>query len=187
MEDNQREKNLVRQTKVINLFGGPGLGKSTTAFGLFYFMKSRGIEVEAVTEYAKEIVWDKNQTKMEDQLYITAKQNRRCWRLQNQVEWIVSDSPLLLGIHYAPPEYFPHFYKKFLFELWEHYENVNFLIERTVPYDEKGRNQDEAEAKIIDKNIVEMLDKNNIECTTVPGPRYRGDSITVDLIMQKLF
>ena len=44
--------------KVINLFGGPGCGKSTTAADLFARMKLRGLSVELVTEYAKDVVWD---------------------------------------------------------------------------------------------------------------------------------
>lgn len=43
-------------TSVINLIGGPGSGKSTTAAGLFFRMKSMGVRCELVTEYAKELV-----------------------------------------------------------------------------------------------------------------------------------
>ena len=46
-------------TKVINLFGGPGAGKSTTAAGLFYEMKVRDIKCELVTEYAKDMTYEK--------------------------------------------------------------------------------------------------------------------------------
>jgi len=35
--------------KVINLFAGPGAGKSTTAAGLFYYMKKLGM-AEAIDE-----------------------------------------------------------------------------------------------------------------------------------------
>jgi len=46
--------------KVINLFGGPGCGKSTAAAGLFHLMKSNHMSVELVNEFAKEIVWENN-------------------------------------------------------------------------------------------------------------------------------
>jgi nicotinamide riboside kinase len=170
--------------KVINFFGGPGLGKSTTAMGVAYHLKLQGINVEATDEYAKSVTWDRNPTKLEDQFYITAKQNRRLWRLRDQVDWIVSDSPLLLGLHYAPPVYFPEYYKKFLFEVWNHYENINFLIERTVPYDSRGRNQTEEQAREIDASIKEMLDSEKVEYFSVPGPQYRGHTITVDAVRQ---
>ena len=38
-------------TKVINLFGGPGAGKSTIASGLFYHMKIAGYNVEMTGEW----------------------------------------------------------------------------------------------------------------------------------------
>ncbi len=44
--------------KVINLWAGPGAGKSTTAAGLFNLMKIRGYNVELVTEFAKEMVYE---------------------------------------------------------------------------------------------------------------------------------
>ena len=39
--------------KVINFFGGPGVGKSTAACDLFVAMKKAGYKVEYVDEYAK--------------------------------------------------------------------------------------------------------------------------------------
>ena len=53
--------------KVINLWGGPGCGKSTTAAGLFSIMKMRGHKVELVTEYAKELTYDRNLTITKDE------------------------------------------------------------------------------------------------------------------------
>jgi adenylate kinase family enzyme len=63
--------------KVINLFGGPGSGKSTLAAGLFERMKIQGLSVELVTEYAKDMVWERRGNILDDQLYILAKQHRR--------------------------------------------------------------------------------------------------------------
>lgn len=44
----------------INLFAGPGTGKSTTAAGVFFEMKRSGMSVEYVTEYAKSLVFSKD-------------------------------------------------------------------------------------------------------------------------------
>ena len=41
-----------KQLKVINLYGGPGTGKSTTAAALFALIKREGYNVELVTEFA---------------------------------------------------------------------------------------------------------------------------------------
>ena len=45
------------ETKIINIFGNPGSGKSTIAAYLFTELKSRNIEVELVTETAKDLVY----------------------------------------------------------------------------------------------------------------------------------
>jgi nicotinamide riboside kinase len=86
--------------KVINLIGGPNTGKSTTAFGLMYRLKQRGVRVEYAAEYAKEMVHEHRSNILEDQLYILAKQNRRILRLKDSCEYIVTDTSLLLNIVY---------------------------------------------------------------------------------------
>lgn len=61
-------------TMYVNLFGGPGAGKSTTAASLFAEMKKLGKNVELVTEVAKDFVWEERQKTLEIQPYITVKQ-----------------------------------------------------------------------------------------------------------------
>lgn len=51
-------KNLSKMIKVINIFGAPGCGKSTTAAGLFWRMKCDDMSVELVSEYAKACVFE---------------------------------------------------------------------------------------------------------------------------------
>ena len=63
--------------KIINLIGAPGSGKSTTAAGIFYNLKMKGIKCELLTEYAKDRVWEENFMALNDQLYIFAKQNHK--------------------------------------------------------------------------------------------------------------
>lgn len=45
---------------LINLLGGPGVGKSSTAFALMFLMKIKGYTVEYIPEVAKGIVFAKN-------------------------------------------------------------------------------------------------------------------------------
>ena len=153
--------------KVINLFGGPGTGKSTTRAMLFSIMKQCHMNVEEVTEYAKDVTWERNFDLFSDQLFVLANQNRRLSRLQNKVEWAVSDSPLLLSIHYVTPEYLPRNFQNLVFEVWDLYDNYNFLIERNKPYSPIGRNQTEDEAKKIDQDIISMLEDKKIEYKTI--------------------
>ena len=157
----------MTKLKVINLFGGPGVGKSTLRAELFGLMKKNQKNVEEVTEFAKDKTWEKNFSALSDQLFVLANQNRRLDRLKDQVEWVVSDSPILLGIHYKTPDYLPNSFERLTFELWDTYENYNFVIKRNHPYDPVGRNQTAEEAAQIDQDIIDMLDRNNIPFTEI--------------------
>ena len=144
--------------KVINLFGGPGTGKSTTAAGLFHLMKLQSMEVELVTEYAKYLVWAQRNNMFTEQDYIFAKQNHRLRILQNKVDWAITDSPLILGQFYMP-DGFPgkdHFVN-FMHDVYDSYENINIFLVREKAYNPNGRNQTEDEAKQIDQQILDML------------------------------
>jgi tRNA uridine 5-carbamoylmethylation protein Kti12 len=163
--------------KVINLFAGPGAGKSTTRAGLFHKMKSEGMNVEEVTEYAKDITWDETQVLLSDQLFMLANQNRRLTRLRSKVDLAISDSPLMLTINYVPHNYLPENFKKLTMELWDTYHNFNFFIEREKKYNPIGRNQTEEEARQIDENILKMLKEYK-----VPFLRIKGDHTAVQAI-----
>lgn len=148
--------------KVINLFGGPGTGKSTAAAGLFFQMKLQGFRVELVTEFAKDLVWEEHQAALEDQLYVLAEQNRRLHRLRGKVDWVITDSPLLLSGVYASSNTVPSFWS-LLNELWESYENVNFYLPRdsSFKYESQGRLQSSvAAATGIDADIAKILPAN---------------------------
>ena len=169
--------------KVINIFGGPGCGKSSTAAGLFYLMKKQHMNVELVTEYAKDLTWEGDDSKLRDQLYVSAKQNRRLERLKDKVDYVVTDSPLLLGIQYATPDYFPKFFSSLLVEIWNQYNNLNYMISRYGPYIKIGRSQSEREAVVLDAEIRNMLVCYNIPFMTVkadPQDIFNAMGLEVD-------
>jgi hypothetical protein len=61
------------ESVVVNLYGGPGTGKSRTAALLFATMKQRGVNCELATEYAKDVVWEGRESLLSDQIYLFAK------------------------------------------------------------------------------------------------------------------
>jgi hypothetical protein len=142
---------------VINLIGGPGSGKSTTAAGLFFLMKLAGLKAELVVEYAKELSYDENWSTLKNQLHVLAEQERRQRRLVDKVDYIITDSPLLTGMAYTsdPRDYLP--VAEAATVLFSTYNNVNFVIKRVKPYAEYGRNQTEDEAKALDRRLIEVI------------------------------
>lgn len=72
MIDN-REAGSSRETRVINLHGGPCIGKSTTAAEVFVAMKKLGMSVELAHEYAKLRAYRKHGINKWDELYVFAK------------------------------------------------------------------------------------------------------------------
>lgn len=144
--------------KVINLFGQPSAGKSTTAAGLFFLMKNAGINCELVNEYAKEMVWrNAHADCWKDQLYILAKQNHRLERLRGKVDYAITDCPLLLSDFYCPDTYYNHF-DNLVLEIWKSYDNVNFFIKRTKKYQPIGRLQTEEESDEVGSSLISYLD-----------------------------
>jgi hypothetical protein len=161
--------------KVINLFGGPGAGKSTAASGLFYEMKKRWIQAEYVPEFAKEMVWADTMHLLSHQNYIFANQEYRLSRLQSKVDFAVSDSPLLLSAFYAPAGY-PLSFIQSVFDFFARYDNINLFVLRSHKYSGIGRLQNEDESDKISAAMQEFLLDNGIPFYTIPAsdasPRY---------------
>ena len=153
--------------KLISLYGGPGCGKSTTAAGLFFEMKSAGYKVELVTEYAKDKVYEGHLGCLEDQIYIFAKQQRRLNRLIGSVEWAITDSPLLLSILYNKD--LSVNFNNVVLEQYDRYYNYNFYINRVKEYQPYGRSQTEEEAIALDVKMADILVKHNIKTRSVIG------------------
>ncbi len=171
----------VTKLKVLNLFGGPGCGKSTLATGVFSRLKIAGISCEYVSEYAKVLTWECRSEALSDQLYILAKQNRSLARLEGKVEWAISDSPLLLGIHYTQPGYLGGSFEAIVTRLFNGYINHNFFVSRTKKYTREGRIQTEHEADSISESIFWDLQGSH-EGGVIPGNSH-GIDVLVNYIL----
>lgn len=155
------------KTIIINLFGAPGAGKSTTAAFLFGELKSIGLNVELVTEYVKDLVWENRLEELSNQIICFGEQLRRIERLNNKVDIIVTDSPLLLNAYYNRDNYIN--LAPLVVEINERYNNVNFFIERAFEYDSKGRVHSEQESQKIDSDLKLLLQQLNIDYTIIKG------------------
>lgn len=163
---------MKRRAKVINLFAGPGAGKSTIAAGLFYELKLSQISCELVREFAKELTWLGQHNILQYQDYITAEQNFRQEYLMNSVDWIITDSPLLISLMYLPTDYAgKSSFVEFVLQQFDKNENINIFLERVKVYDPAGRNQTEKEAKEIDQRTKKLLDNYMYKYHTVQADR----------------
>lgn len=149
------------EMKVINLFGGPGTGKSTTASMLFASLKLDDISCELINEYAKGKVWEGSLSTLDDQLYVFAKQYHRQFVVDGQVSYAVTDSPILLSMFYGKNK--SKTFKDLVLERFNEYDNLNIFLIRTKPFQQAGRQQNEDEARAIDDAILDILDELGIK------------------------
>lgn len=167
---------------IINLYGGPGTGKSTSAAELFALLKRKGKNAELVREYVKKWAWQERKIEVFDQTYFLGKQSQEESKLYGRVDYIVTDSPVFLSGIYAteaiPLKYDANdtasvaqylalkqmseatwgqvraFYK--LGEAMGH-KHVHVMLKRTKKYQPKGRFQTADEAKALDNKIEDYL------------------------------
>ena len=145
----------------VNLFGGPGSGKSTTAAWLFSKCKEEHYSVEHCTEYVKAWAYANRHVQKYDQLYLFAKQQQTEYKfLSHGVKNIITDSPTILSAVYAK-QYGHDLYESIirLNEMYDSdYPSVNIFIDRKdKPYNPNGRWQTYEEAKQKDAEILDLL------------------------------
>jgi tRNA uridine 5-carbamoylmethylation protein Kti12 len=160
-------------TSIINFFGGPGAGKSTTAAGLFSLMKQQGISCELAHETAKIFTWEERKKALACQPYIFGKQLMQIERLVGQVDFVISDSPLLLSAHYSA-KYYPESWINAVKDIYNNFDNINFLLMREKEYVPIGRNQTKEEAIVIDQDITQMLRNDGQYWKVVTGAFHPG-------------
>lgn len=170
----------MKKTIIVNLFSGPGAGKSTAAAGVFYELKRKFVNCELVTEYAKDVVWRESTNILNNQLYVFGKQHNRIFHLKNKVDVIVTDSPFIMGLVYVNYDVVSPSFEQLVVDEFTRPDviNLNYVIKRVRRYQQEGRLQNEDEAKKKDVEIMDMLDKHNIKYTVL-----KGKESTVPLIV----
>ena len=159
-------------SKIINLFAGPGVGKTSIASGLLYQLKKRHISCDAPYEFPKVLAWDENHSAIKDQLYVIANQHRGIVKSWGKVDYIILDSPILLSLvyknYYDKDEYPSNLYKesfdKMVLDIHLQYDNVNILLKRgNGVHNAKERYQNLEQSIDLDNRIKNILDINKLE------------------------
>ena len=168
--------------KVINMLGGPGCRKSTTALLVAGLMKAKGLNAEYVHEYPKDLIFENRPDMFVEQDYIFAQQNKRLRRLaKSGVEWAITDTSLLLSLFYRSENFYDYqSFDMFVRSVYDTYININIYLTRPETYVVFGRNETEKQARQIDKNIVDFLNKNNVPyfCFDSSEPLKTAEKIT---------
>lgn len=164
---------------VINMFGGPGAGKTTLATNLFGMLKSDGVLCEYVPEFAKELTWEERKVALQDPFYIFGEQEHRLFRLKNKVDIIVTDCPLLLSLFYSKKYNCSNnnYLDKLIIKEFNNYYNLNILVNRKKPFDCRGRNESEEDAKQIDRNLRDWLEDLDLTYMLFDGSRNGADAL----------
>ena len=184
IRDTQSKKLTARdmtKTLVVNLFAGPGAGKSTTAAGVFFELKTRGINCELAAEYAKDLCWEERTRTFDDQIYIFGKQYHRIFRLLGQVSVVITDSPLLLTPVYDA-EKRPTL-KKLVLEEHNKMWTYNVFLKRKKVFNPKGRNHNEEQSKDIDYAVADMLLETDVLFETFEGTAEGKDAIVKKILI----
>lgn len=167
---------------IVNLLGTPGAGKSTGCAYIFSKLKLAGINAELITEFAKDKVWENNNTALNDQLYIFGKQHYKISRCADKVDVIITDSPLLLTSLYNKNNEYREELNNLVVKVFKSYSNMTYLINRTKPYNPAGRYQTESQADALKAPIVEILNKYDIKYKEKNGELSSYDEIANEVI-----
>lgn len=165
------------KTVIVNLYGGPGTGKSTSAAFLFNRLKVAGIEVGLAQEYVKRWAWEARPFGALDEFYFLGKQIREEALMIGKVPFIITDKPVFMDIYYSRKYASKNVADGITAAAMAFYQEVSnsghkhihIFLKRSKPYVTTGRYQTEGEAKDMDSEIKDLLVEFGIpfvECDT---------------------
>lgn len=163
-----------KHTIVINAFAGPGAGKTTSCLEVAEKLKKQGFVTEYVQEYAKELVYDNNLIMLdghyEHQFDILKEQVKRINRLYGKVDFILTDSPVLLNNTYLNEDKGTNDYVTYcenVKKIYTLYDNFNYFVERDKSaFEKEGRIHNLEQSIVIDDELKNTLHNNQIDFAT---------------------
>lgn len=162
---------MEKKTLIVNLFGGPGAGKSTGATYIFSKLKLAGVDAEYVSEYAKDKVWEQqSDTFWKTQMYVTGKQAWKIARCFGKVDVIITDSPIRLGRTYAEAINRPKLAEAITEEANIYNDSsIDIFVNRVKPYNPNGRNQTADESDKIAETMKAGLRGQGVNLIEING------------------
>jgi hypothetical protein len=87
-------------------------------------------------------------------------------RLNGKVDFIITDSPLLMSYHYSG---YDPFYKDLVLRYLSNFDNIHIFLDRVKPYRKLGRIQTKKEAMKMDEQMKGMLMDLKLDYTQIPA------------------
>lgn len=169
---------------IVNLFGVPGAGKSTGAAYIFSRLKMEGVNCELVTEFAKDKVWEQTEEVFKNQAYIFGKQSFKISRCHDKVDVVITDSPLPLSIFYNHDPRLTENFNNAVMDFFNSYQNLNYLLLRTKPYNPVGRMQTEEESNNLKQPMIDLLVSRGIDYKEEFGEIEGYERIVSDILFE---
>jgi hypothetical protein len=150
------------KSKVVNIYAGPCSGKSTTRAALFAELKYRECNIEEIPEYAKDAAWEKRGAKLfRAQEYLFGKQHFRLSRVIDEVDFVITDSPILMNRVYIAKDWPMPSLHDVINEAYDQYNNLDIFLDRGRNYNPAGRNQTLEEAIVLDEKILDIVQEKS--------------------------
>lgn len=167
-------------TLIVNLFGAPASGKTTTVPDIFTSLKKKGLSAFQIQEYATYlIISGRVRELLREQDLIFTKQKHKQEIAQGKFRFVITESPLLLSSFYAPDDY-PASFHEYVRAMWERFNNVNFYIYKKdwSDYDATSRIHDKSAAMQVEKALLNFVRGLGYPVVEVPVGEEPGPWIT---------
>ena len=174
-------------TQVINVIGGPGCDKSLITSAIILFLKLRNKTVEEIPDFAKSLVWQQNFQVMKNQYFIAQRQFEMLSLFDGQVQYLISECSLPQMLYYNE-NYLDNICdigktRTQILDWYGQFNNVNILVERgDRTYVRTGRFQDEEGARKIDRDMRELLEREELPFTSLPAELDAANAFATTLI-----
>lgn len=154
---------------IIDIYGAPGAGKSTTSAGLFSVLKDRGEKVSLISEAATDLIEAGQEHLLKDfeyQVYITSLQFKKIKDQERLgTEYLITDSPVLHQLNFIRGTWLHQPMTDLYTELMRKYDTFSVLVLRGKQYSTYKRVTTDEESMKIQEQLIAARKYE----VTVPG------------------
>lgn len=151
---------------IVNLFGGPGSGKTSAASAVYAALKTQGKKVGFAREVAYDMIVAGRAHMLQDQIWMFAKQRRYMLDVIKDNDLVITDCPLLLSLIYGGQE--SQSFQNVVVEEHKKHNNLNIFLNRPkTGFSEYGRVHNYEQSVGFDMKMKEMLVYHNQPFTIV--------------------